>query len=122
MEFFFCENQATVNLPYAGNGQFQGVVKMEKVQASWGKDERYRFLMTYADGSSNVWGAVASNDGKPSKMEEGDSYFTMYEYANDGSFDQWSMKWKWHSDFDDKDAVVTCSFNGAAPTHFYVLK
>lgn len=122
MEFFFCENKATVNLPYAGNGKFQGVVKMEKVQASWGKDERYRFLMTYADGSTNVWGAVASNDGKPAKMEEGDSYFTMYEYPDDGSFDQWSMKWKWHGDFDDKDAIVTCSFNGTAPTHFYVLK
>jgi len=122
MEFFFCEGATTVELPYAGNGQFRGDVQMDRVQASWGTDERYRFLMTYTDGSSNVWGAVASNDGKPAKMEEGDSYFTMYEYPNDGSFDQWSMKWKWHGDFDYKLAVVTCSFNGAAPTHFYVLK
>lgn len=122
MEFFFCEGATTVELPYIGNGQFQGDVQMDRVQASWGTDERYRFLMTYADGSSNVWGAVASNDGKPAEMKEGDSYFNMYEYPNDGSFDQWSMKWKWHGTFDGVLAVVTCSFNGAAPTHFYVAK
>lgn len=122
MAFYFCEGNNEVALPYIGNGQFQGDVQMDRVQASWGTDERYRFHMTYADGTKIVWGAVASNDGKPAKMEEGDSYFTMYEYPLDGSFDQWSMKWKWHGDFDYKLAVVTCSFNGAVPTHFYKLK
>lgn len=122
MAFYFCEGNNEVALPYIGNGQFQGDVQMDRVQASWGTDERYRFHMTYADGTKIVWGALASNDGKPAKMEEGDSYFTMYEYPLDGSFDQWSMKWKWHSDFDYKLAVVTCSFNGAVPTHFYKLK
>lgn len=122
MAFYFCEGNNEVELPYIGNGQFSGDVQMDRVQASWGTDERYRFHMTYADGTKIVWGAVASCDGKPAVMEEGDSYFTMYEYPLDGSFDQWSMKWKWHGDFDYKLAVVTCTFNVANYTHFYVAK
>lgn len=122
MAFYFCESNNEVDLPYKGNGVFEGDVQMDRIPTSWGSDERYRFHMTYEDGSKIVWGATASNDGKPAEMTEGDSYFTMYEYPLDGSFDQWSMKWKWHGDFDYKLTVVTCSFNGAAPTHFYKLK
>lgn len=121
MNFFFCEGATEVVLPYIGNGQFQGEVQMDRVVASWGTDERYRFCMYYADGTSNVWGAVSTNDGKPASMTEGDSYFNMYEYPNDGSFDNWAMKWKWSGDFDYKLSTVTCTFNVAQYTHFYKL-
>ena len=57
MEFYFCPSgAATFELPYVGNGVFCGQDKIEFKQEGWGRDQRYKFLMTYADGSIQYWG------------------------------------------------------------------
>lgn len=105
-------------LNYEGNGVWANNILLERAVASWGTDERYRFLMTYADDSQVIWGAIGTNDSKPGGAPAGDLYYKFYEYSLSDPADQWSLKWKWDSQFDGAMARVSATFNVPVYTHF----
>ena len=80
MEFYFCPSgAATFELPYVGNGVFCGQDKIEFKQEGWGRDQRYKFLMTYADGSIQYWGTKNTTDSNPGAATPEDPYFYIME-------------------------------------------
>ena len=97
MEFYFCPSgAATFELPYVGNGVFCGQDKIEFKQEGWGRDQRYKFLMTYADGSIQYWGTKNTTDSNPGAATPEDPYFYIMETPDN----QWDQKWKLNDEFD----------------------
>ena len=97
MEFYFCPSgAATFELPYVGNGVFCGQDKIEFKQEGWGRDQRYKFLMTYADGSIQYWGTKNTTDSNPGAATHEDPYFYIMETPDN----QWDQKWKLNDEFD----------------------
>lgn len=119
---YLCEMDAVPDanfLKYEGNGVWANNIQLDRIVTSWGTDERYRFRMTYADDTQIWWGAIASCDGKPNGAAAGDAYYKLYEYPITApGDDQWSLKWKWDSQFDYKLARVSVTFNVPVYTHF----
>lgn len=105
-------------LNYEGNGVWANNCQLDRAVTSWGSDERYRFLMTYADDSEVIWGAIGTCDSKPSGAPAGDIYYQLYEYAPSDPADQWALKWKWDSQFDGILARVSLTFNVPVYTHY----
>ncbi|MDR2970016.1 MAG: SusE domain-containing protein [Tannerellaceae bacterium] len=121
MGMFLCEKNAIPDgweLNYEGNGVWANNIKLDRAVTSWGSDERYRFLMTYVDGSQVVWGAIGTNDSKPGGAPAGDIYYKLYEYSPSDPADRWSLKWKWDSQFDGVLSRVSVTFNVPVYTHY----
>ena len=123
MEMYFCpRNAKEMVLPYIGNGVFQGSGKIEFKQESWGRDERYKFIMTYADGKEQYWGTVnAGIDSRPGDKGPDDEYFYMMERDPN----QWNEKWKFNTISDigregqeNNVTKITCYFNKPQYTHW----
>jgi|GEM_PF-320822 len=116
VEFFFCpSNKGLFELPYVGNGVFSATGAIEFHQESWGRDERYKFLMTYADGSQVMWGAESSIDSKPNGAGQDDSYWYAYEWP----LTQWDQKWKLENDYDHFNPfTISLIFNVAHYRHY----
>lgn len=114
VEFFFSpENQTLFELPYAGNGVFTGNGTVNFKQESWGLDQRYKFLMTYGDGSQKMWGADSSLDSAPGAASYDDPYFYAYEW----DLSQWDQKWKLNDEFNGRPITVSLIFNVANYYH-----
>ena len=127
MGFYFCPTNAVeIEMPYVGNGQFQGSGPIEFHQESWGRDERYKLCMELGDGSWIWWGTKNGTDSRPNDAQAddpSDSYWHIMEwgpmYNADGStIAQWDNKWKLHKRFDGADIKVTATFNVPQYTHF----
>ena len=87
---FFCPNNNIMfDLPYAGNGEFSGVGVVAFKQEGWGRDERYKFLMEYADGTKQFWGTKNGTDSRPGGLAMDDPYYYIMETGNN----QWDDKW-----------------------------
>ena len=59
-------------------------------------DIRYKFLMTYADGSIQYWGTKNTTDSNPGAATPEDPYFYIMETPDN----QWDQKWKLNDEFD----------------------
>ena len=126
MGFFFSPgNKVTLDMPYIGKGMFRGEGIIAFHQESWGRDQRYKFLMTYADGTKQMWGTVHTTDVAPGPAKADDPYFHMVEK----SMNQWDDKWKLNNEYDgakegyNPGAVtrITAIFAGEHYTHHVEL-
>ena len=119
---FFCpSNKVIFELSYKGNGIFEGEGKVTFKQESWGKDQRYKLLMSYSD-KDMYWGTLNDVDSSPNGAGQEDSYYFIKEYGiNEGNEPQWNHKWKFDNQFDGSMTKVTVKFNGANYTHFVSL-
>jgi hypothetical protein len=112
--FYFCPtNKDEIELPYAGNGVFQGQGVVKFKQESWGRDQRYKFRMYYADGSKQVWGTKNNTDSAPNGAALTDPYYYILGTADN----QWDQKWKLDSKFDGD----TTGANPGAVTKFSLV-
>ena len=111
---WFCPSNATIfDLPYTKDGIFSGEGKVEFKQEGWGRDQRYKFLMTYADGSTQYWGTKNGTDSNPGGATPEDPYFYIAETGNN----QWDDKWKLNNEFDG----ASDGYNPGAITRFDVI-
>lgn len=114
VEFYFSpEGKTLFELPYVGGGVFKGEGTVNFKQESWGRDQRYKMLMTYGDGSEAMWGAASNIDSAPGAAGPDDSYFFAYETK----VSQWDDKWKLNDEFDGKPISVALHFDAAQPYH-----
>lgn len=116
VEFYFSpEGRTLFELPYAGKGVFTGEGTVNFKQESWGRDQRYKFLMTYGDGSQVMWGAASNIDNAPGSAAPTDSYFYAYETA----VSQWDDKWKLNDEFDG--AAISASLHFDTPQAYHSI-
>lgn len=114
VEFFFSPTNSTLfELPYAGGSIFTGSGTVNFTQESWGLDQRYKFLMTYGDGSQTMWGADSGIDNAPGSASPSDSYFYAYEWP----LTQWDQKWKLNDEFNGMPITTSLHFENAQPYH-----
>lgn len=118
---YFCPSGKVIfDLPYKGNGVFEGEGLITFKQESWGRDQRYKFFMSYAD--KNVfWGTANGTDTNPNGAGEDDPYYMLKEYGETEGDPQWGNKWKFDNQYDGAMTKVTVKFNGASYTHFVSL-
>jgi hypothetical protein len=98
-------------LNYTGNGKFEAPdVAVEFYQFSWGRDERYKFIIHTAAGDEYVGSVNANNDapaGKPA------SYFYLVPVTNS----QWDNTYKFDPSADKKHVKVEVMLQPDAYTH-----
>ncbi|OOQ57753.1 SusE domain-containing protein [Mucilaginibacter pedocola] len=98
-------------LNYIGNGVFEAPnVAVEFYQFSWGRDERYKFVMHTAAGNEYV-GSTNANNVAPAGQPA--SYFYLVPVT--GS--QWDNTYKFDPSADKKNVKVDVMFQPAAYTH-----
>ena len=113
-------NSVLFELPYKGNGVFQAKSTVTFKQESWGRDERYKFMMQVKEDGGNgeekqlEWGTLNATDSRPNPTSP-ESYYYLKLYTD---VTQWENKWKMSGDFDDVPAVYTIYLQADKPyTH-----
>lgn len=115
---YFCpDDNEPIELPYIGNGVFQGTGWMEFKQESWGRDQRYKFHMYYSDGDMLVWGTKNDTDGAPGGLPMTSDYY----YIDETPINQWDQKWKFDNEFDGANIRLSLIFNVDNYTHHVEL-
>lgn len=116
VEFFFCPlNALQFELDYVANGVWTAKSKpITFKQESWGRDQRYKFKMTTANGAE-WWGAPASFDSAPTGNAN-------YYYLVPASADQWSNKFKFASAMDMALVDMSVIFSASGPYTHSVTK
>jgi hypothetical protein len=98
-------------LNYIGNGTWETPkTAVEFYQFSWGRDERYKFIIHTAAGLEYMGSSAVNNDapaGKPA------SYFYLLPVTND----QWNNTYKFDPSADKKNVKVDVMFTPDAYTH-----
>ena len=98
-------------LSYTENGVFEAPdVAVEFYQFSWGRDERYKFILHTADGNEYMGSTNANNDppaGKPA------AYFYLIPVSNA----QWDNTYKFDPSADKKHVKVNVMLQSEAYTH-----
>ncbi len=110
------------DLPYIGNGVFQGTHEIEWTQEGWGRDQRYVFWMFYSDGIQTNWGTKNSTDSSPNvngAVDDTNPYFFTAE-TEDSRYD--GKKWKldsWTDTYNNpgQKTKISLVFNVANYTH-----
>jgi hypothetical protein len=98
-------------LNYIGNGVFEAPsIAVEFFQFSWGRDERYKFIIHTASGLEYV-GSKAKDNGSPAGQPA--SYF----YLNPTTNDQWDFTYKFDPSADKKNVKVDVMLQPNAYTH-----
>ena len=111
---YFCPtDEDLIDLDYVGNGVFSGEGNIEFKPEDWGRDERYKFHMYYADGTKIVWGTKNKTDSRPNGLPFTDPYYYIKETADN----QWEEKWKFDEEFDGAKVKVSLIFNVDNYTH-----
>ncbi|MGY4535797.1 hypothetical protein ACVW0P_000191 [Mucilaginibacter sp. UYNi724] len=109
--FMSAYNTEIGTLNYIGNGTFETPkTAVEFYQFSWGRDERYKFIIHTAAGLEYVGSSAQNNDapaGKPA------SYFYLLPVTND----QWNNTYKFDPSADKKNVKVDVTFGPDAYTH-----
>lgn len=101
------KNQVTEELFYAGNGVWKAEgVPIIWADVSWGKDERYKFLVTEKNANGEVsnifWGSSNKDNGRPND-DTSESY---YYLDNSGDTSQWDYTYKFAWESTDNDIIV----------------
>ncbi|MCG8309160.1 MAG: SusE domain-containing protein [Cytophagales bacterium] len=99
LQLYFCPtNSFLFSLDYIGFGEWKASSQpVTFKQESWGRDERYKFMMTTIDSDGETvkewWGTKNSTDGPPSGA---DSYYHLAQVPES----QWDDKFKFASEMD----------------------
>ena len=98
-------------LAYTGNGVFENAnLPVEFFQFSWGRDERYKFVLHTSNGDEYLGSVNQNNDapaGKPA------SYFNLVPVSNS----QWDNTYKFDPSADKKNVKVTLTLQPGSYTH-----
>lgn len=104
-------------LSYQGNSTWSAEgIPVEFFQFSWGKDERYKFVMHTSAGTQYL-GSSKTDNGTPEGQEA--SYFFLVPVSND----QWANTYKFDPAADGKNVKVDLMLKTDAPyTHVITVK
>ena len=94
--FFHCDGADRDNnfeYTYVGNGVYEAEASYKLHETGWSWDpfeSRYKFRMTYADGTETEWGSESGKE-KPAVMDPSLGDFYIYEHSG---LDDWSHNYK----------------------------
>lgn len=122
--YFSPMNAILFELPYVGNGIFKANATVTFKQESWGRDERYKFMMQIKeDGGTGAeqqleWGTLNQTDSRPNPTSP-ESYYYL-KLRTDVT--RWENKWKLAGDFDGVPAEYTVYLQADKPYTHTVTK
>jgi len=106
---------------YSGKGVWKADNKhIEFKQEGWGRDERYKFKFTVANGttSSEEWyGSVNGDNNRPDGNAPA-SFWYMVPVSND----YWSNSFKFASEVDNKNVNAEINFSATVPAYTHSFK
>lgn len=110
--FMSAYNMEIGQLTYVGNSTWEAArIPVEFFQFSWGRDERYKFILHTAAGNEYM-GSQNANNVQPAGQPR--SYFSLFPVSNN----QWDNTYKFDPAADRKDVKVSVSFKADGPyTH-----
>ncbi|MEZ0484340.1 SusE domain-containing protein [Fibrella aquatica] len=117
------DNAVRTTLPYVGGGVWMiPNYKVEFVQFSWGRDERYKFRLTTvgADGKDAYeWLGSSNADNSRADANTPASYFFLLPIGES----QWDYTYKFNGAVDNKNADIMVSLSPTGPyTHRVTIK
>lgn len=102
-------------LNYAGNGVFEAPsIKVEFFQFSWGRDERYKFIV-HTDKGNEYKGSINQNNDSPAGKPA--TYFDLVPVSDS----QWDNTYKFDPSADNKQVKVTVLLQPSGYTHKIVV-
>lgn len=119
--YFSPTGEVLFELPYVGNGIFRANATVTFKQEGWGRDERYKFMMSVVEnGTTKVyeWGTLNGTDSRPTASSP-PSYYYLRLIANPS---RWDDKWKLMGDFDGVPAIYTIYLQADQPYTHSVVK
>lgn len=107
---FQSANNAEIGqLSYAGNSTWQiDTLPVAFVQFSWGRDDRYKFIM-HTQSGLEYWGSQNANNVSPAGQPA--SYFYLLPVTND----QWNNTYKFDPSADNHSVKVDIYFKASGP-------
>ena len=119
--FYFSPlNAVLFPLPYIGNGVFRAKATVEFKQESWGRDERYKFMMELVEDAGKgatkqvEWGTLNPTDSRPNATSPASYYYMQLRT----DITRWENKWKLSGDFDGSPGEYTIYLQADGPyTH-----
>ncbi|MBG8555461.1 SusE domain-containing protein [Hymenobacter guriensis] len=117
------ENKVKADLPYVGNGVWKVEnTPIEFFQESWGRDERYKFLVTQKDAAgvtSKQYLGSTNRDNQRATANSPAEYF----FLTPGPDNQYDYTFKFQSEADGKNADITVKMQPDGPyTHQVTLR
>lgn len=119
--YFSPTDEILFELPYVGNGIFRGNGTVTFKQEGWGRDERYKFMMSVlVDGNPAVyeWSTLNGTDSRPTSSSPASYYYLKLRE----SVTRWDDKWKLMGDFDGVPAVYTIYLQADQPYTHTIVK
>lgn len=113
VELYFSPNDEYLfELPYSGNGTWTAEGEyIEFRQESWGRDERYKFKFTTADGEE--WFGSVNADNQRPNADTSEAYWQMVPVTND----RWANTFKFATEVDESTVDVQVIFNASVPEY-----
>lgn len=117
VELYFSPNDEYLfELPYNGNGTWMAEDQnIEFRQESWGRDERYKFKFTTADGEE--WFGSTNADNQRPNADTAEAYWYMVPVSND----RWANTFKFADDVDMSTVDVEVIFNTTVPEYLHTI-
>ena len=124
--FYFSPSNAILfPLNYVGNGVFKETGTVTFKQEGWGRDQRYKFMMSIKEnagaGDEKIleWGTLNGTDSPPTASSPLSYYYMKLRETPS----RWEDKWKLMNDFDGVSAEYTVYLQADKPyTHSVVKK
>lgn len=107
-------------LPYNGNGTWKASEQpIEFKQESWGRDERYKFKLTFNDNGETMeeWFGSTSADNQPPNDETSEAYWYMVPVSED----PWQNSFKFAEEVDMSNADIEIIFNTSVPEYTHTV-
>lgn len=105
-------------LPYSANGIFEAADEyIEFQQEDWGRDERYKFRLTFADGGEQWYGSPNTDNQRPN-ADSADSYWYIVPVTDD----RWNNSFKFADKVDMSNANIQVWFNAEVDEYTHTIE
>lgn len=122
LEYYFAPDDKYIQMPYIGNSQFKVTTTVTFKQESWGRDERYKFLMVFNNNGTDEFLRLASAN-RDNQRATATTPLSYYEF---GSYDdsRWDYTFKFATEVDGKEVDIIADFSPSLTkyTHRVVIK
>lgn len=122
LEYYFSPDDKYIQMPYIGNSQFKVTTTVTFKQESWGRDERYKFLLVYNNNGADEFLRLSSAN-RDNQRATATTPLSYYEF---GSYDadRWNHTYKFATEVDGKEVDIIADFSPSLTryTHRVVIK
>lgn len=122
LEYFFAPDDKYIQMTYTGNSIYKLTTTVTFKQESWGRDERYKFMMVFNNNGEDEFLRLSSAN-RDNQRPTSSSPLSYWEF---GSYDpdRWNYTFKFATEVDGKEVDIIADFSPSLEkyTHKVIIK